>query len=88
MRLNIDGPRTLLSLYVPSPNGSIPFLLEDSLEQTWSGQLPQSGYYEIVVIADHPSLSNQASSGAETVKLRVSVDNVATPVTPEQEQDE
>ncbi|MEM9218083.1 MAG: protein kinase [Cyanobacteria bacterium P01_F01_bin.150] len=85
LRLNIDGPRTLLSLYVPRPTGDTPFLLEDSLDKTWSGQLPQSGFYEIVVMMDHPALSNQASSEAKTVSLRVSVDNVLAPVEPEQE---
>lgn len=79
LRLNLDGPRTLLSLYVPSPTGDIPFLLEDSLDQTWSGQLPQSGIYEIVVILDHPALSNRATNQGETVKLNVTVDNVSTP---------
>ena len=88
LRLNLNAPRTRLSLYVPKPTQDIPFLLEDSLDQTWSGQLPQSGYYEIVVLLDHPALSNQASPQAATVQLRVSVDNVATPVVPEQEQEE
>ena len=83
LRLNVNAPRTRLSLYVPKPTRDTPFLLEDTLDQTWSGQLPQSGYYEIVVILDHPALSNQASTAAETVKLRVSVDNVATPLTPD-----
>ena len=41
------------------------------LDQTWSGQLPQSGIYEIVVILDHPALSNRATDEADTVKLKV-----------------
>lgn len=82
LRISLKAPRTLLSLYVPRPNSNTPFLLENSLDQTWSGQLPQSGYYEIVVLLDHPNLSAQASNQDSTIQLRVSVDNVATPVTP------
>ncbi len=52
-RLNLQAPAqsTYLSLYVPSPTEAIPFLLEDSRDRTWSGELPQSGFYEIVVVS-------------------------------------
>ena len=45
--------KTLFSIY--SPTGKTP-ILEDSREKTWSGPLPESGYYEFVVVsnADKP----------------------------------
>jgi serine/threonine-protein kinase len=43
------GENTLLSLY--SPTGKTK-LLEDSSDRTWSGQLPESGFYEFVVVND------------------------------------
>ena len=53
MRLNLQSPSesTRLSLYVPQPDDANPYLLEDSGDRTWSGELPQSGYYEIVVVS-------------------------------------
>ncbi|MGK7888096.1 MAG: protein kinase [Leptolyngbyaceae cyanobacterium] len=78
MRLNLNAPRTRLSIYVPRPTDAVPLLLEDSTQQTWSGELPQSGYYEIVVILDHPALSDRASDRAAAVQLTVAVDNVSS----------
>lgn len=77
MRLNLQAPpgTTRLSLYVPSPNDAVPFLLEDSSERTWSGTLPQSGYYEIVVVNIQNSALNYA--------IDIGVDNVtSTPTEP------
>jgi len=72
MRLNLQAQpgSTRMSLYVPSPNDEIPYLLEDSTERTWSGQLPQSGYYEITIVNIQNSPLNYA--------LDVSVDNVSS----------
>ncbi|NEQ47441.1 MAG: protein kinase [Leptolyngbya sp. SIOISBB] len=77
LRLNLQAQpgTTRLSLYVPSPNDAVPFLLEDASERTWSGTLPQSGYYEIVVVNLQSSALNYA--------LDVGVDNVSsTPTEP------
>ncbi len=72
LRLNLQAPpdRTRLSIYLPRPTTEQPFLLEDAEQTTWSGRLPQSGYYEIVIVstADEPLRST----------LNVSVDNVTT----------
>ncbi|MEM6521115.1 MAG: serine/threonine protein kinase, partial [Cyanobacteria bacterium P01_C01_bin.70] len=80
MRLNlqVQPGTTQLSLYVPSTDDEVPFLLEDVGDRTWSGQLPQSGYYEIVVVNTQDSTLNYA--------LDVSADNVtSTPTEPEDE---
>ncbi|MEM6522084.1 MAG: serine/threonine-protein kinase [Cyanobacteria bacterium P01_C01_bin.70] len=80
MRLNlqVQPGTTQLSLYVPSPDDEVPFLLEDVGDRTWSGQLPQSGYYEIVVVNTQDSTLNYA--------LDVSADNfTSTPTEPEEE---
>jgi serine/threonine-protein kinase len=52
LRVNLQAPpqSTRMSIYVPSPTDELPFLLEDSRERTWSGELPQSGYYEIAIV--------------------------------------
>ncbi|HEY9763998.1 MAG TPA: hypothetical protein V6D07_15815, partial [Trichocoleus sp.] len=70
MRLNLQpsSPETLLSLYLPSPTNEQPYLLSDSKDTTWSGELTQTGYYEIVVV----STSRQPI----TYQLNVAVDNV------------
>jgi serine/threonine-protein kinase len=78
MRLNLQAPSqsTTLSIYLPRSTSETPFLLEGSAETTWTGTLPQSGYYEIVVVAH----------AAEPVsyQLNLAVDNVtSTPVEPE-----
>lgn len=49
MQLNLEAdPRVLISAY--SPTGST-VLLEDSSDRTWSGKLPETGYYEFVVVS-------------------------------------
>ncbi len=70
MRLNLQAPpgSTRLSLYVPVPSPELPHLLANAEQNTWAGELPQSGYYEIVVI----------SQAQEPIpyRLTVGVDNV------------
>ncbi|HIK46485.1 MAG TPA: hypothetical protein IGR64_16635 [Leptolyngbyaceae cyanobacterium M65_K2018_010] len=70
MRINLQAPpeSTLLSLYVPLPTPEVPYLLAQAPENTWAGELPQSGYYEIVVV----------SRAQEPIPYRmtVAVDNV------------
>ncbi len=56
---------TLLSIYTPSGQEN---LLKDSSEYSWSGTLPETGYYEITVV------SNDRQSLA--FKLNLSVDRV------------
>lgn len=70
MRVNLQAPNdsTQLSLYVPVPNPETPYLLADSQDTTWAGELPQSGYYEIVVVS--------TASTPITYQLNVAVDNV------------
>ncbi|NEQ97577.1 MAG: serine/threonine protein kinase [Cyanothece sp. SIO2G6] len=77
MQLNLNAPPTRLSLYVPRPTDAMPLLLEDSAQQSWSGELPQSGYYEIVVILDHPARNNQATDKPAIMQMTVAVDNVS-----------
>lgn len=80
MRLNLQAPSqsTRLSLYVPTPDSETPFLLEDSFAQTWSGELPQSGYYEIVVV------SNQ--NAPLDYGIDIGADNVTSTPTPPPEE--
>jgi serine/threonine-protein kinase len=70
IRLNLQAPpgSTRLSLYVPVPTPDLPHLLANAEQNTWAGELPQSGYYEIVVVsqAQEPIPYN----------LTVGVDNV------------
>jgi serine/threonine-protein kinase len=42
----------LLSVYSPTGKSN---LLQDSKERTWSGQLPESGFYEFTVISNAPA---------------------------------
>lgn len=72
LRLNLQAQpdTTQLSLYVPKPTNELPFLLEDSSDRTWSGQLPQSGYYEIVVVSTQAGPTNYA--------LDISADNITS----------
>jgi serine/threonine-protein kinase len=83
MRVNLQAPAdsTRLSIYVPVPDEETPYLLADSQDMTWAGELPQSGYYEIVVV--------NRSDTPITYRLNVAVDNVdnevVRPVAPETE---
>jgi serine/threonine-protein kinase len=79
LRLNLQAPHqtTLLSIYLPRPTQETPFLLSDSPETTWTGRLPQSGYYEIVIV----------TKAAEPIsyQLNLAVDNVTSaPAEPDQ----
>ncbi|TVQ15254.1 MAG: serine/threonine protein kinase [Leptolyngbya sp. DLM2.Bin27] len=70
LRLNLQAPpgSTRLSIYVPVPNDELPYILANAEQNTWAGELPQSGYYEVVVI----------SQGSTPIpySLTVAVDNV------------
>lgn len=70
MRLSLQPStaETLLSFYVPSPNNELPYLLSDSKDTTWSGELTQTGYYEIVVVS--------TAKQPLTYQLNVAVDNI------------
>lgn len=49
MKLDLlANPQVLISVY--SPSGKIK-LMEDSSDRTWSGKLPESGFYEFVVVS-------------------------------------
>ena len=70
LRLNLQAPpgSTRMSLYVPVPTDELPYILADAEQNTWAGDLPQSGYYEVVVV----------SQGSTPIpySLTVAVDNV------------
>ncbi|NJL45994.1 MAG: serine/threonine protein kinase, partial [Leptolyngbyaceae cyanobacterium SM2_3_12] len=70
MRLNLQAPpdTTRLSFYVPVPTDDLQNLLADAQQTTWAGELPQSGYYEIVVVS--------TASSPIAYQLTVGVDNV------------
>ncbi|MEP0913173.1 serine/threonine protein kinase [Leptolyngbya sp. GB1-A1] len=72
MRLNIQAASqsTLLSIYLPKPTRELPVLLEDSTDVTWTGNLPQSGYYEIVIVA--------RGKTATDYQLNLAIDNVTS----------
>lgn len=82
-RINLEAPAssTKLSFYLPSPNNDLPYLLADSDQTTWAGELPQTGYYEVVVvsIADQP-IAYRLTVAADQVKDGVT----QPPATPEQ----
>jgi serine/threonine-protein kinase len=72
MRLNLQAPEgtSRLSIYLPRPTADLPVLLEDSTDVTWTGTLPQSGYYEIVIV----------NSAIQPIRyqLNLAVDNVTS----------
>ncbi len=74
LRLNLQAPpgSTRLSLYVPVPTDELPYILADAEQNTWAGDLPQSGYYEVVVV----------SQGSTPIpySLTVAVDNVTNDI--------
>ncbi|HEY9700498.1 MAG TPA: serine/threonine-protein kinase [Trichocoleus sp.] len=72
LRLNLQAPAqsTRISLYPPRPTSTLPALLEDAPATTWTGALPQSGYYEIVVVAHADALIQY--------QLNLAVDNVTS----------
>lgn len=76
-RLDLEAPNntTLLSIYLPNPTPQLPTLLEDSTETRWSETLPQSGYYEFVVISN--------SNDSVQYQLDLAVDRIiTTPTSP------
>ena len=66
--LDTGNKKALLSIY--SPSGKTP-LLEDSAKNNWSGLLPETGFYEFVVV------SNDAQP--LDYKLSITVEAAATP---------
>lgn len=77
LRLNLEAPqgKTRLSVYLPSPTAEQPALLEGSRNVTWSGRLPQTGAYEVVVIS--------TASDTISYQLNISADVVTQPAPPE-----
>ncbi|MEM6252159.1 MAG: serine/threonine-protein kinase [Cyanobacteria bacterium P01_D01_bin.156] len=71
LRINLQAPQdsVSMSLYVPTPNQELPFLLSDSAETTWAGRLEQSGYYEIAIASQASNPVNYA--------LQIAVDNIS-----------
>jgi len=74
LRLNLQAPpgSTRLSLYLPVPTDELPYILADAEQNTWAGDLTQSGYYEVVVV----------SQGSTPIpySLTVAVDNVSNDI--------
>ncbi|QQE65465.1 serine/threonine protein kinase [Leptolyngbya sp. BL0902] len=70
MRVNLQAPPddARLSIYVPIPTPELPYILASAAQTTWAGELPQSGYYEIVVTSQTGEPTN--------FNLTVGVDNV------------
>lgn len=62
------GKSVLFSIYSPSGKTT---LLEDSRDRTWSGELPESGLYEFVIVSE--------SSGSMNYQLELTVENAAPP---------
>ncbi|GAB4137244.1 MAG: hypothetical protein Fur0046_11220 [Cyanobacteria bacterium J069] len=48
--LETNAGAALFSIYPPSPSAQVPPILEDSEMTRWAGTLPQSGFYEFVVV--------------------------------------
>ena len=70
MRVNLQAPASAtFSIYLPRPGQETLKLPEDSSEFTWTGQLPQSGYYEFVIVANAEPLAYQ---------LNIAIDNVTS----------
>lgn len=56
MQLELEAdPQVLISVY--SPTGKIK-LMEDSRDRTWDGDLPESGFYEFVIVSTASGKSN------------------------------
>jgi serine/threonine-protein kinase len=67
MKANLQtGSRVLFSIYSPSGKRT---LLEDSRDRIWSGELPESGLYEFVIVSE--------SSGSMNYQLELTVENAA-----------
>lgn len=77
-RLSLDVAKntTLLSIYVPNPTPQLPALLEDATQIRWSETLPQSGYYEFVIVS--------TSKDPVQYRMDLAVDRiVTTPTSPD-----
>ena len=69
MEANLQtGKSVLFSIYSPSGKRT---LLEDSRDRRWSGELPESGLYEFVIVSE--------SSGSMNYQLELTVENAAPP---------
>ncbi|MFE1745941.1 protein kinase [Coleofasciculus sp. H7-2] len=80
LALNFSGSSKLrLSLYPPT--STLPPILEDSTEKTWSGTLPQSGYYEFIVVSEASQpVDYQLDIGVENPPASPSPSPSATPI--------
>lgn len=83
LRVNLrpSSPSILFSIYTPSGNAPI---LEDSQTLTWSGTLPESGYYEFVVVSDGSEAT--IAYGLDIAIDKVTSTETPTPDAPEEEQ--
>lgn len=54
MRVTLEAPESGLLFSIYTPTGTATPLLADSRDRTWSGSLPESGYYEFVVVGTGP----------------------------------
>ncbi|MGD1900566.1 MAG: protein kinase [Phormidesmis sp.] len=82
LRLNLNTSQaesTLLSVYLPNPTDDNPAIIADSEQTTWSGEVSQTGVYEIVVVNQSDTIISYS--------LALAVDNVSTSpaVEPERE---
>lgn len=64
LSIRLNTPQNVqFSLYTPT--GTYP-LLEDSLQKQWSGELPETGYYELIIVAT----SNKATDYRLNISLK------------------
>jgi serine/threonine protein kinase, bacterial len=56
MQLQLDAPASI-SISAYSPSGKVR-ILEKSTERTWSGRLPESGFYEFAIVSNAPGNTN------------------------------
>ncbi|MGB5916870.1 MAG: hypothetical protein WBG63_18545, partial [Phormidesmis sp.] len=71
LNLNASGESTLISIYPPpSATEERPAIIDDSEQKTWSGEVTQTGIYEVTIV-------NQ-STAAVDYQLTLSVDNVSS----------
>jgi serine/threonine protein kinase, bacterial len=68
VELATGGKKALLSIYSPSGKTT---LLEDSPKTSWSGLLPESGFYELVVVSN--------ANDALDYQLKLTVEATTTP---------
>lgn len=84
LRLNLNAPAesTLLSLYLPRAENGRSAIFAGSEQTIWSGNINQSGIYEVVVVNQSPNPID--------LQLATAVDNVTAdpPVAPERPEEE